>query len=364
MIIFLDSNILCSNFYMRGPSFEIIKSVGTVVLGQIVVDEVCNKYREMLHEWVHKLQRTTQDINKMISEPLENVDDKLIEKELEKYKGFLDFFVIKSGMTVPEVYPQVSHEEVVKRALDRKKPFKSDGSTGYRDFLVWRTCVNIAKSYSSEDVHFISTNTRDFADTTDKKNSNKLHPDLLRDLYDSGISEKRLHYWSSLKNFVDGFAGAIAEENHERQKAISTIEMNVEGYQKPIQQFIDSSLIGIDISEYDILVPGECLILKEVDHYSDFFVENISKVNNEEYLLDICIDSIGIIETCSNLAEIQEFEDIEMEIEILQKEGNKVLALVTTGFKIHLRAIYNTENSSIASVELDYLDDYYCPYCD
>ena len=364
MMIFLDSSILCSDFYMRGPSFKVLKNVGTIVLGQIVVDEVCNKYREHFHEQVKKLQRITQDINRMISEPIETVDDGLIEKEVKKYKDFLDFFVIESGMTVPEEYPQVSHEEVVKRALARQKPFKSDGSTGYRDYLVWRTCVNIAKTYSIEDVHFISTNTRDFADTTDKKNLNKLHPDLIKDLYDLEIPEERLRYWNGLKAFIDGYAGAIAEENQNNQDTITSIEMNEEGYQEPIQQFIDSSLIGMDVSGYDILVPGEPLILKEVNPYSDFNIEEITKINNKEYLLDICVDSIVVIETNCEFSVLQEFEGAEMDVEILSTIGNRVHALVTTGIQIHIRAIYDIASNNTISVELDYLGDYYCPYCD
>lgn len=35
---------------MKSPSFEVAQKVGTIVLGQIVVDEVCNKYRENLEE--------------------------------------------------------------------------------------------------------------------------------------------------------------------------------------------------------------------------------------------------------------------------------------------------------------------------
>lgn len=35
MLIFLDSNIICSNYYMRGPSFEVAQRVGTIVLGKL-----------------------------------------------------------------------------------------------------------------------------------------------------------------------------------------------------------------------------------------------------------------------------------------------------------------------------------------
>ena len=50
MLIFIDSNILCSNYRMKGPSFEVVQRVGTIVLGQIVVDEVCNKFKENLDD--------------------------------------------------------------------------------------------------------------------------------------------------------------------------------------------------------------------------------------------------------------------------------------------------------------------------
>lgn len=80
------------------------------------------------------------------------------------HKDFLEEFVIESGMTAAEPSPKDEHEVIVQRALRRMKPFKADGSTGYRDYLAWLTCIEVARSYSSEEIHFISCNTRDFAD--------------------------------------------------------------------------------------------------------------------------------------------------------------------------------------------------------
>lgn len=68
MLLFLDSNIICSNYYMAGPSFEVAKRVGTIVLGQIVVDEVCNKYKENLEDQVTKVKNVIQDLNKLLPE--------------------------------------------------------------------------------------------------------------------------------------------------------------------------------------------------------------------------------------------------------------------------------------------------------
>lgn len=36
MLIFLDSNIICADYKMKSPSFEVAQKVGTIVLGQIV----------------------------------------------------------------------------------------------------------------------------------------------------------------------------------------------------------------------------------------------------------------------------------------------------------------------------------------
>lgn len=68
MLIFLDSNIICSNYYIKGPSFEVAQRVGTIVLGQIVVDEVSNKYKENLVGLEAKAKNAIQDLNKLLAD--------------------------------------------------------------------------------------------------------------------------------------------------------------------------------------------------------------------------------------------------------------------------------------------------------
>ena len=170
-------------------------------------------------------------------------------------------------MTVPEDYPQISHREVVQRALLRKKPFRADGRTGYCDYLAWLTCLNTARMYSNEEIHFITNNTHDFSDSTDKA---KLHPDLLHDLSELGIPESRFHYWNSVKSFIDNCARIRAAEIDERERLVAEIEQNEDGFCKPLQDFIDASIIGLDISKQDVMVLGERATLKQVDLVSDF----------------------------------------------------------------------------------------------
>lgn len=86
MLIFVDSNILCSNYYMMGPSFEVARKVGTIVLGQIIVDEVCNEFKENLVEQVSKAKSAIQDLNKMLLESSFSLAERDIADECNKYK--------------------------------------------------------------------------------------------------------------------------------------------------------------------------------------------------------------------------------------------------------------------------------------
>ena len=121
MLTFIDSNILCSNYRMKGPSFEVAQRVGTIVLGQIVVDEVCNKFKENLVEQVTKVNNALRDLNKLIDESPISLDEIDVEEKCNEYKDFLEMFIIESGMTVAEDYPDIKHEIVVRRALQRNQ---------------------------------------------------------------------------------------------------------------------------------------------------------------------------------------------------------------------------------------------------
>ena len=88
MLIFIDSNILCSNYRMKGPSFEVVQRVGTIVLGQIVVDEVCNKFKENLVEQVTKVNNAHRDLNKMLPDPPVSLDETDVEKNAMNIKTF------------------------------------------------------------------------------------------------------------------------------------------------------------------------------------------------------------------------------------------------------------------------------------
>jgi hypothetical protein len=69
--------------------------------------------------------------------------------------------------------PRVSHEEVVKRDLLRRKPFGESGK-GYRDTLIWETVLAELRREQSQ-MALVSHNIKDFAGP-----DRMLHADLAK----------------------------------------------------------------------------------------------------------------------------------------------------------------------------------------
>lgn len=361
MLIFLDSSILCSDFYMKNAYFCGIKKIGTIVLGQIVVDETVNKYREMLSDNIQRMSKALRAINNMVENQISIPLDDFIETETEKYRNFLDFFSFENLGGEAESYPDDPHEVVVRRALQRKKPFKADGSTGYRDYLVWRTALNLAYVNKSEDVHFITSNVNDFSSPTDK---NKLHDDLLMDLKQLEISCSRFHYWPSMRSFLDNYAAERILEVEQREQLVDEIEKNKSGYYDKITEYIENSIVGMDISKSDVLVPGKRPIIKVIDCYSINDIEKISEITISSYLLELDVDCNCIVETYLDAVEISELEKSdEFYFEVIEHDGDDWLIQTISDLKIHLCVIYNRESSMVESIQTDYIEDDFCPFC-
>lgn len=361
MLIFLDSNILCSDFYMSNPRFLSIKKIATIVLGQIVVDETVNKYREILSEKIQQISNTLKSVNKMASNQISIPLDNFVETETEKYRNFLDFFSFENYRGEAESYPNDPHEVVVRRALQRKKPFKADGSTGYRDYLVWRTALNLACQNKDEDIHFITNNVNDFSSSEDK---NKLHEDLLMDLKHLGISCSRFHYWISINSFIDNYAKEQILEIEQQERLISEIENNKVGYRDKISEYMDNYIVGTDLTKFDVYVPGKRPFIKKIDGYSVNNIDNIAKVDDSNYLVETLIDCDCIVESYSNATEIAELEEEgDFFFEVIERDGDEWLIQTLIELKVHLCVLYNRESSMAESIQIDYIDDYTCLFC-
>jgi hypothetical protein len=133
------------------------------------------------------------------------LDEELLpaRKDLEsavraKAEGFEERFrdrLLDAGARILSL-PEVSHAELLTRAIEEKKPFRTKGQDpdkkgpdGYRDALIWASITEAASRFTEDDtLIFVTNNHKDFCD----KDGEDVAADLLADLPEPRPTVKRL----------------------------------------------------------------------------------------------------------------------------------------------------------------------------
>lgn len=166
MIITIDSNIFIKDFWLSSISskmflgnFNLIP--GRIVISKIVIDEVINKFEESVTERIHKVNTLEKELDRLLNtnKKHENQSEPRLKNAVQNYTEFLNDFIETNSITLLE-YPEISHQDVIQRILERTRPFKK-GDSGYRDFLIWESIKKLEK-WGTEEIVFITNNQRDF----------------------------------------------------------------------------------------------------------------------------------------------------------------------------------------------------------
>ena len=205
MKVILDTNIIFSDFHLKGARIknlcESVKSTGdTVHIPEVVVDESINKYREKTRECKLKIDRGISDFKRLTGKDVEDnpISDEFILKESEKYARSFKKQLQELGIKIIP-YPSISHQELVKRDLARKKPFQETGK-GYRDALIWESVKSICEKslslFENPKIIFVNKIHKDFCE------EGLLHPDLKEDLVNNGINEDYVRVIEDIDIFI------------------------------------------------------------------------------------------------------------------------------------------------------------------
>lgn len=205
MKVIFDTNIIFSDFHLKGARIknlcESVKSTGdTVHIPEVVVDESINKYREKTRECKLKIDRGISDFKRLTGKDVEDnpISDEFILKESEKYARSFKKQLQELGIKIIP-YPSISHQELVKRDLARKKPFQETGK-GYRDALIWESVKSICEKslslFENPKIIFVNKNHKDFCE------EGLLHPDLKEDLVNNGINEDYVRVIEDIDIFI------------------------------------------------------------------------------------------------------------------------------------------------------------------
>lgn len=170
MRVFVDSNQFIADFAMAGAPFRYLlhflsNSGSTLLLSRLVIEEVENKYAAEALKALGDAERSMQRLQQLGLTPstgllksAPSVPPLNLEERIRKHVD---------GIEIVE-YATVQHANVVQRALQRRKPFDSEGDVGYRDCLLWLSLLQHLSGGAnggSEEVMFISNNWRDFYET-------------------------------------------------------------------------------------------------------------------------------------------------------------------------------------------------------
>jgi len=287
MRVILDTNILCADYQLSGNAFHVlfekIRQVGgALYFPKIVFEEVQNKYNEELKSWTAKINSSFEKLKRIVGPNafLPISADRICEL-VTKYRGNLENKIITYGIVISD-YPTTPHTSLIKRALERKKPFSESG-TGYRDALIWETVIGISKG-NTEEIIFITNNTKDFCD-----DAKKLHPDLLRDLAANNIDSRRFKIFITLSEFIDVYIKPTLEVLDNIRTAVSMGQYEGLNLQAELPGLSNKFGIGTEWDPREIGLPHEFSnpILVAVDNIKNIRVNSVRKLSAEELLIEI-----------------------------------------------------------------------------
>ncbi|MEP7372256.1 MAG: PIN domain-containing protein [Chitinophagaceae bacterium] len=227
MYIFIDTNIYFNNWYLNNPNFVLFfnyleNSDSRLLISPLVVNEVENIYKR---EWVkqkdtfNKSLRQLTQLNPQFSAPeISNESDYSFNSVLFRMRSF----VTSIG------YEKISHETLVKRAIEKIKPFQ-ENEKGYRDSLIWLSFLAYLQNVRERivgNVAFITNNKSDFGDA---------NTGFLKELKDDIVNHEILHkivLYNSLQEFI--------EENIPKEEHLLSYSEIKDKYLYPLESKIES----------------------------------------------------------------------------------------------------------------------------
>jgi hypothetical protein len=203
MRVVLDSSVITErDWHLASAAASALLSAARraqlqLVVPEVVVREVSTKLRERERDTLRKVNDSRAALRKLqasFSQDARSADDyHLVGDKIEAD--------LRRRLEIAHVeitpLPEVSHSDLVDRALARRRPFDKQGRKGYRDALIWQTVLDGANANTV--TVFGANNPEDFADERDKS---KLHPDLVEDLSARGLGASAVVLADSLDAVV------------------------------------------------------------------------------------------------------------------------------------------------------------------
>ena len=199
MHVVLDAEVITSAGFGNSPLFRFIVSTAPVVdirlcVPSLVIDEVVANFGREINKEVRTLNGALKKLSRHLRKELPSPTAELQQRnEVSLYRNRLLKALGPTCVVLP--YPDSSHQELVARAIARRRPFDEKGS-GFRDALIWDSVLELATQ--GDGVLVLVSGDGDFSDKADC-----LHPDLVKEVQNRGLVKGTVTLARSLPAFVD-----------------------------------------------------------------------------------------------------------------------------------------------------------------
>ena len=276
----LDTNIIHSEGFASSVLFRFLASSADLLghkihVPALVIDEATAKFEDEIANKQERTNRELRRLERILGRPLESStvdlnpheEASLLRAKLEDYESVL-------------AYPDTPHEELAKRAINRKKPFDQKGS-GYRDSLIWESVVELASQLNEKVVLLAADNI--FSD-----GDGRLAKELKDELVERGLDDNQVVLVQSVLDFVERYVRPMLQEALEGEPTETLIQLGLDPHET-IALAIQQEYLGKEWSNEELDLPWEyeTLNLSMVEDVSDLKRIDARELRPGEYWLRI-----------------------------------------------------------------------------
>ena len=351
MRIILDTNIFCQDYWLCKNNFRIFFSglqriPAVLLIPKVVIDEFLNKFQNEYSKKHDSLLASLRECNE-ISNSNTSFNVSSVEEIIKNHSDSFQRTIARTKAKILE-YPKTSHEEIVKFAILRKKPFAENGS-GYRDALIWES-VKSQVLLSDETVVFISNNTHDFC------LKDLLHPDLVGDVGESRIKRGEFEFFKDLGSFNKKYVVPKLESIMKIENELASF--NAKGLD--LHNWIETkglTLIESIESDLGVLKFGwEPEIgnfhIRGINKIDDVSTKDILKFNDHEVIISFSSSLEVLFSATASWDEFCNSKAIQSQFPCQEGHFRELWISEKASLKIIIEAIFNLENKEIESWEI------------
>lgn len=354
--IVLDSNVFIADYWIRSPSFVLLrdflkKTDATLVVPKIVIEEVVNHHAEDVGRLVTKVRSTYRDSARLLRNYKAQPPEAIYQHDhADSYEDFILSQLKTLKARIPE-YGDIPHKEIVRRDLRRRRPFQENGK-GYRDTLLWESILRGATEKGALTV-FVTQNTRDFADK-----AGDLHSDLESDIRGKGLEGSNLLLYPNLAAFTDSHVVPFLAGRKDFAMLAEAGKVRGLNLRSAVDDNYNSLVNALDktpsVMIYD---PGQYEPEVDVIELPDTFkVQQVSEVSEETLLVTFRFRAVVAFTYFLPRDEyITMSEEQIREIAILDRDWNEYVMQVESDTTVDFtcRLTFNSDSQEVESFEVE-----------